>query len=464
MIKKSLVAFAFAALLACGSAHAGYAQLAAPAGFGGSPGAFTYAANAANDKIFGRVIHSAGALTANVGGQAVKMPAAYRLAANAPRIAAQAIFLHPGIRTAAGIALWLGAGKLVWDEATRTWRQEDDRPAENVVEWRYRPEHSWTTMQGACGQVVAYINAADAGSGFSSSLKSCTNGQAVLTRTNGQWSQDHFYPIESRSRTGDGNCPAGWTPTPAGCLSPALTQPEMVELLNPANQPGWPMPDSVPLELPSGTPLPIEQPSPWINPTPGENPQSQPLRIPSGQPTPVPNTDPQQYRQPYVDIVPSPTPDNPWRVDVKPGETVSTDPNPVENPKPDGQDKPTEEQDKSLCEKHPEIAACEKVEVTDKPLPDQPKLYEPKYPDGITGLWNSKLQEIKATPLFNLAPALLPNVSTGSCPSWKIDLSIDGWTNAGLQDVSPPCWVWDVAKLVIIASALLLARRLIFGG
>lgn len=133
------------------------------------------------------------------------------------------------------------------------------------------------------------------------------------------------------------------------------------------------MPQTVPQELPYPTPLPIEQPSPWINPTPGENPQSQPLRIPTGQPTPVPNTDPQQYRQPYVDIVPAPTPDNPFRVDVKPGETVSTDPNPVENPNPDGQDKPTEEQDKSLCEKHPDILACSKPEL-DVPDGEIPKV------------------------------------------------------------------------------------------
>lgn len=38
MIKKALIA---AAVLLAFSAHAGYAQLAAPAGFGGSPGAFT---------------------------------------------------------------------------------------------------------------------------------------------------------------------------------------------------------------------------------------------------------------------------------------------------------------------------------------------------------------------------------------------------------------------------------------
>lgn len=97
------------------------------------------------------------------------------------------------------------------------------------------------------------------------------------------------------------------------------------------------------------------------------------MRVPTGDPIPIPNTNPQQYRQPYVDIVPSPTVDNPWRVDVKPGETTSTNPNPVENPAPDGEDKPAEEQDKSLCEKHPDILACSKPEL-DIPDGEIPKV------------------------------------------------------------------------------------------
>lgn len=443
MIKKALIA---AAALFALSAHAGYAQLAAPAGYASTAAGHTYAA-AANDRVYGKVVHQAGALTANVGGQAVKMPAAYRLAANAPRIAAAAIYLHPGIRTAVGVAAWLMTAAVVWDAATSTWRQLE--PQQNAY-WGspVLPGRRYSSS----GEVCIALH----GDG--------TTARAIDANTSQCLHEDgRMLGVAVRyTNAGQGTCPAGWTSTPAGCMSPSLQQPQFVDLLNPANQPGWPMPSTVPLELPKPTTLPVEQP--FINPAPGENPANRPQRVPTGEPQPIPNTNPQQWRQPYVDIVPAPTPDNPWRVDVKPGETVSTDPNPVENPNPDSQDKPTEEQDKSLCEKHPGIAACEKVEVTDKPLPDQPKLYEPKYPDGITGVWNSKIQEIKATPLFNLAPSLFPNVPAGTCPSWKIDLSIDGWTNAGLQDVSPPCWVWDVAKLVIIASALLLARRLIFGG
>lgn len=462
MIKKALTVCAFAASLFCSAVHAGYAQLANPSGFGGNSGSYTYAANAANDKVFGRVIHQPGGLTANVGGQAVKMGAGYRLAANAPRIAAAVVMQHPAIRLsvgAVGVIAWLSSAKLVYDIATGTWRSSDD--PQNVDGYLYgSDQYGWfTTRQAACSAVASGMSGGSSQISFAF-LSVSAEGFCVLKgtyKTNGTDYGKINVGVGRKTNTVT-NCPTGWTLTDQGCLSPALTQPEFVDKL--ANQP---MPQTVPLELPYPSPLPIE-PSPWINPAPGENPSNRPLRVPTGNPVPVPNTNPQQYKQPYVDIVPAPTPDSPWRVDVKPGEVESPNPNPAENPDPEGTDKPTEEQDKSLCEKHPEIAACEKVEVTDKPLPDQPKLYEPKYPDGITGLWNSKIQEIKETPLFNLAPSLLPNVSTGSCPSWKVDLSIDGWTNAGLQDVSPPCWVWDVAKLVIIASALLLARRLIFGG
>ena len=445
MIKKALIA---AAALFALSAHAGYAQLANPQGFGGSSGAFTYAANAANDRVFGRVIHQAGGLTANVAGQSVKMAAAYRLAANAPRFAARAVFFNPYVAVGVGIAAWLG-GKYIWNEEQKQWEA-----AENTTGILWRADYngasyasSWfTSKEAACAGALSAMKSDNPKSFFGSItvVGNYCRYQAKPYSSSPDWYYNNLGLISKE------NPIVGFKP---------VSESQFIEDLS-----NTPMPETVPLELPYPTPLPIEQPSPWINPQPGPNPSNQPYRVPTGEPVPIPNTNPQQYRQPYVEIIPAPTPESPFRVDVRPGETTSTDPNPVENPQPGDETTPTPEEEQSLCEKHPQIAACEKVEVTDKPLPDQPKLYEPKYPDGISGLWNSKLLEIKATPLFNLAPALLPNVSAGSCPSWKIDLSIDGWTNAGLQDVSPPCWVWDVAKLVIIASALLLARRLIFGG
>ncbi len=103
---------------------------------------------------------------------------------------------------------------------------------------------------------------------------------------------------------------------------------------------------------------------------------------------------------------------------------------------------------------------------TDTELGEIPELYERKYPDGLSGIWETKSQEIKQSPLFTLADDLMPTgVGGGSCPSWSLDLSFGGaFGDYGSQDVSPPCWIWDVAKLIIIASALILARALVFGG
>lgn len=338
-------------------AHAGYAQLAAPQGFGGSAGSYTYAA-AANDRVFGRVVHSAGALTANVGGQSVKMGAAYRFAANAPRFAARALFFNPYVAVGVGVAAWLGS-KYVWNDQEQQWKAiEGSASLSDGQLYRAGWVDEWSqSKDAACGAAMAGYNA-NPYAPESSKAVSCTPTAGLAFSMSFKTGSPTNYSFLTKPSS----CPAGWYVTTAGCTQTppmrAVPEEEFVEEL--AKRP---MPQTVPQELPYPTPLPIEQPSPWINPTPGENPQSQPLRIPTGQPTPVPNTDPQQYRQPYVDIVPAPTPDNPFRVDVKPGETVSTDPNPVENPNPDGQDKPTEEQDKSLCEKHPDILACQKPEL-----------------------------------------------------------------------------------------------------
>lgn len=106
----------------------------------------------------------------------------------------------------------------------------------------------------------------------------------------------------------------------------------------------------------------------------------------------------------------------------------------------------------------------EQDSANDTPLDDIPKLYERKYPDGIEGIWNTKSQELKQTSLMTFVDTLLPKFNSGTCPSWHIDLSFASWADYGSQDISPPCDLWTFARVVILVSALLLARALIFGG
>jgi hypothetical protein len=108
----------------------------------------------------------------------------------------------------------------------------------------------------------------------------------------------------------------------------------------------------------------------------------------------------------------------------------------------------------------------EPVVFTDSALPDLPKLYERKYPDGFAGVWTAKLAAIKATPLFSLVSGLMPDSigSSGSCPVWMIPLNFASWSSYGSHDVAPPCWVWEFGKAIIVISSLMLARALVFGG
>lgn len=103
--------------------------------------------------------------------------------------------------------------------------------------------------------------------------------------------------------------------------------------------------------------------------------------------------------------------------------------------------------------------------ANDTPLPQQPKLYTPKYPNGLEGVWTQQKANLTATPLANLIGRLMPNVgSSGSCPVMNVDFTFATWADYGIRDVAPPCYVWDWGRIIILVSALLLARALIFGG
>lgn len=102
---------------------------------------------------------------------------------------------------------------------------------------------------------------------------------------------------------------------------------------------------------------------------------------------------------------------------------------------------------------------------TDTPLPPLPDLYVRKYPNGMEGIYDEYKDQLKNTSLVQLASQLMPQVGDGgTCPSWPLDLNLATWAAYGVHDVAPPCWIWGVAKAILILSALLLARALIFGG
>lgn len=92
-------------------------------------------------------------------------------------------------------------------------------------------------------------------------------------------------------------------------------------------------------------------------------------------------------------------------------------------------------------------------------------LYVAKYPDGPVKLWTDKSAHLKTSGLGALASNLMPKVADGGvAPSWVVDFDFGPLGNLGSRDLAPEPWLWGVIRAITILSALILARRLIFGG
>lgn len=93
-------------------------------------------------------------------------------------------------------------------------------------------------------------------------------------------------------------------------------------------------------------------------------------------------------------------------------------------------------------------------------LPDS--FYEPRYPDGVAGVWSDNKQALLSTPIFSAVNQLLPtSIDSGSCPSWQLPVpGIHGSTTA---ELSVSCTVWSSIRLILICTAVFTARQIIFG-
>lgn len=201
-------------------------------------------------------------------------------------------------------------------------------------------------------------------------------------------------------------------------------------------------------ELPPALPN-VVWPASWPVKDPVINPDStgkpQPVFIPTGNPIKNPNYDPskptsatnQPYLQPGIRVVPAPAPGEPWRVDVQPVDKPVGSADPSENKDPDdpANDKPQD--NPSLCEKHPDILACQKL--------DQPE---------DTDLPKSE-KEISITPDGGWG------ADTAACPAPR-HLTVQG------RDIPIPfdlfCTYMQGLRPIIIAMAWLSAAFILIGA
>lgn len=357
------------------TAHAGYAQLQAPPGWSqGAGGQFMYRA-AANEQWLQSTVRTNASL--QVAGRTVTVPASMRLASNAPRFAARFLFTNPAIAIGTvALTLWLNNEKLYWDEQQQKWVKEipGQDTEVNQLQWTtsgyYADSHYKPTKEEACthGAVLRY------GAGHYGVVTGSQMTFCYMYYPNGSYRNG--VGLESRQKLV--TIPGDPIRTPVGDI-------EFEDKMAPTT-----LPEVAPSVIP--IPWPVELPK--LNPVPMPSGNPQPIRIPTGDPYQVPNTDPAQYRRPAVDIVPSPTPSSPWRVDVQPKDIPVPDlvprplppptPLPTPLPPPDPNAPPVPEVDpnappqagenkeQDLCEKNPDILACQKLDL-DTPQQEIPR-------------------------------------------------------------------------------------------
>jgi hypothetical protein len=288
----------------------------------------------------------------NVGGRAVQVPAAMRMAANAPRVLAAAVV--PSFPLGLAVA-GLSVAAMLAEPAFREWMGEAARFSGNGIgpggEWQMR-ESGGIIYQGSYGNCSGYSAegvmrcalAAQHGVG-EGTLTGCRVDSQTATSFNGSCV---YTPNGVRLDSGGSKRELDpvWVPK---------TEAEMHDYF--AGR-------ELPSELSNRLRMPFPVQNPIINPSPGLNPAPQPLSIPTGSPVPVPNTDPQQWTHPSVRVVPSPTTASPWRVDVTDDTKVTTDPTPMEDPTPtEGSDPAKDTEQSDICKANPDILACSKPEL-----------------------------------------------------------------------------------------------------
>lgn len=341
-MKKSLVAIAVLVMSGATFGQA-YQVLTAPASFTNVAGQFMYQA-AANDISFANGVRGAAGVI-NVGGRAVEMPAAYRFAANAPRVAATFAFANPALllvgSAAVAYAFYKGYGYYV---ENGQWVKESDGKLWKVVN---EPDPWHASAGAACGAYQAKYYKADAyctfSSGVAANLSTCEISQSCIAPFN--------------NGNGVFSRPGLTSKTIPTTKEPAVKQ-DFEDFFAGKPLPAG-VPQALPIPLPVGTPILNPAPVPATDPL--ADPVARPLDIPLSEPVPVPNSNPPEWKTPTVTVAPKNDPSNPWRVTVTPKDVVTNSPDPITGePVKDAAPAPKEEQP-DLCKLHPEIVACQEL-------------------------------------------------------------------------------------------------------
>lgn len=426
-------ALTLALFLCITNANAAYTQANPPAGWSGGTGAGgfwdTGSRNTVSFSSNGRVLVKNATL--NVGGRSVALNAALKLSQNAPKVAAATLFANPGLAAGIRVAGWLATAGLVYNSLTGLWEKDELEEGSSVsdgyiykVTSKYGLVFYGNSPEFVCSTAATKLVFVYSASTYKiEGLPSFCNVRFYVD------GREVFRDVMAVFKLKEG-CPAGKYILPSGeCtdnIKRVFDETRFVEEIT-----KYPMPYEAPQEIPARYPVGQPEIEPAFSPSgnPKPNPQYDPLKGPSKDNLP--------WIQQGVKLEPSPTVNEPWRIDVRPVDRPVPGPEPspddvIPEPKPDegtapGDRPKDQEQPPDLCEKHPDILACQAVEMG-----------EPEKPEA--------LREIPIDATFQIEGGFNPG---GSCPSFPSVGSLGG----GQISWQPFCDSLSMIKPLVLAFA-----------
>ena len=329
------------------SVSAGYAQLSVPPGFAaGASGAMTYTKSAGNAATYNtNTVRTNASL--NIGGQQISVPVGAAVAANAATLLAPLLFKNPWLAATAAIGTYFWLDNM-WQKNVPG--AEEMVPQYGmyfgaVIQWFDSPESACAADKGS---YVGPYTPTGMEIYMSGSIMYC---RFLLYDGYGNYQVDSTKPIIKSGVMMPTNVPTPVSePEFNANVIPSVTKSDVLKT------------------VPDGIPIPVD--SPMVNPTSdNSSPSAQPYTVPVGDPVPVPNTNPQQWKNPVINVAPSPTLDQPWRVDIQPQDIIKTDPSPIIPNNPLTSNGTPQDKTPGLCDMYPDILACQKP-VLDTPPAD----------------------------------------------------------------------------------------------
>jgi hypothetical protein len=88
----------------------------------------------------------------------------------------------------------------------------------------------------------------------------------------------------------------------------------------------------------------------------------------------------------------------------------------------------------------------------------------PIYPDGVAGIFSNFITSVSSGPFMAILNPLKTLPEGGTAPIWSMNFDIGVMGNYGTQSFEVPMLVWAFVRFCILFTAVMLVRKLIFGG